>query len=122
MSVWKDTQRKAMTEIEKKEEAIKKRLAKFLLSESARLSNEIAAYYQKYGANDVIEYKNMMLQLSDADKQLLYQRCNDFITKYPQYSHLKDVRESYYKLNRVGTKFLRNKLKFFRCIRRCCHP
>lgn len=101
MSYWSNRQQKAMLALEKSEDAIKKRISKYLLKESARLDRLISSYFTKYSVNDVVDYKLLMLSLSDADKELLYQDWSAFTQQYPQYAYLAPVRESIYKLNRL---------------------
>lgn len=100
-SYWKKRQAQLDSSLEKDETAIKKRLLKSYEKEAAKLDREIAAYYQKYGTDNVIEYARLFEQLSDDDIKLLIERMDDFAEKYPQYSDLMPVRESVYKLNRL---------------------
>jgi phage protein len=86
---------------EKEESKLKKRLSKYYDSEFRKLEKQIAAYYQEYGENNVIEYRKLMEALSDEDKRLLIEQMDEFAKRYPQYAHLMPVRESIYKLNRL---------------------
>ena len=101
MSYWQDRQKKLIQTMEKDEIALKKRLSSFYDTEYRKLDKEIAAYYKQYSTDNVIEYRRLMERLSDEDRQLLFQRMEDFAKKYPQYTHLMPVRESIYKLNRL---------------------
>lgn len=101
MAYWQDRQKQLNNQLEKDEKKLKEKLSKRYDVEQKRLENEIAAYYQRYGENNVIEYRKLMQELSDADRQLLMERMDDFAAKYPQYAHLMPVRESIYKLNRL---------------------
>lgn len=101
MSYWTNRQEQLKKTAEKDEASIKKRLSKFYDAEFKRLDKEIAAYYQKYGEDNVIEYRQLMESLSDEDKRLLMQQMDEFVTKYPQYADLMPVRESIYKLDRL---------------------
>lgn len=83
------------------EQALFQNLRQYYNTEAAALDQDIAAYYSKYGTNNVIQYRNLLQSLSDADKQLLYEKIQDFEQKYPQYAHLMPVRESIYKLDRL---------------------
>lgn len=65
------------------------------------IKNDVASYYTKYGKDNVIEYRNLVLALSPAERDLLYQDYEMFAKKYPQYVHLMPVRESIYQLNRL---------------------
>ena len=98
---WQKRQKELYSAMEKDEAKLKERLSKYYDSEYRRLDKEIAAYYTKYGTDNVIEYRNLMERLSDSDRRLLFERMDDFAAKYPQYAHLLPVRESIYKLNRL---------------------
>lgn len=101
MSYWADRQEQLKQAAEKDEAKLKKRLSSFYDVEFKRLDKEIAAYYQKYGKDNVIAYRNLLQSLSDEDKTLLIERMDDFAEKYPQYANLMPVRESIYKLGRL---------------------
>lgn len=101
MSYWSDRQDQLRKAAEKDEAAIKKRLSKFYDAEFKRLDKEIAAYFQKYGENNVIEYRTLLQSLDEADRTLLMEQMDEFAEKYPQYAHLLPVRESIYRLDRL---------------------
>ena len=101
MSYWTDRQEQLKQSAEKSEAALNKRLEKFYDAEFKRLEKEIAAYYQQYGQDNVIAYRNLLQSLSDEDRRLLMERMDDFVAKYPQYAGLMPVRESIYKLDRL---------------------
>ena len=101
MSYWTDRQEQLKQSAEKTEAALKKRLEKFYDAEFKRLNKEIAAYYQTYGYDNVIEYRRLLQSLSDEDRTLLMERMDDFAAKYPQYANLMPVRESIYRLDRL---------------------
>lgn len=101
MSYWTDRQEKLKKTAEKNEEAIQKRLKKIYAEEWKRLEKEIASYYQKYGKDNVIEYRKLLIALSDEDKALLMRDIEAFAEKYPQYADLMPVRETIYKLDRL---------------------
>lgn len=101
MSYWSERQEQLRKTAEKDEAAIKKRLSKFYDTELRKLDKEIAAYFQKYGVDNVIEYRKLMESLDDTDKTLLIEQMSEFAKKYPQYAHLMPARESIYKLDRL---------------------
>lgn len=98
---WKKRQIELNHALEKDEKAVKKRISKLYKLEEQNLNNQIASYYTRYGENNVIEYRQLLQQLSPEDYQMLMQRMDDFAEKYPQYAHLMPVRESIYKLDRL---------------------
>lgn len=101
MSYWTDRQEQLKQSAEKNEAALRKRLEKFYDAEFKRLEKKIAAYYQNYGYDNVIEYRRLLQGLSDEDRTLLMERMDDFAAKYPQYANLMPVRESIYRLDRL---------------------
>ena len=101
MSYWTNRQEQLKKTAEKDEAKLKKRLSSFYDAEFKRLEKEIAAYYQQYGEDNVISYRNMLQSLSDEDRRLLMERMDEFAKKYPQYANLMPVRESIYKLDRL---------------------
>ena len=101
MAYWQDRQKQLNDQLEKDEEKLKDKLSARYDVEQRRLEKEIAAFYQQYGEDNIIEYRTLMHSLSDADRKLLLERMDDFEEKYPQYAHLMPVRESIYKLNRL---------------------
>lgn len=101
MSYWTNRQEELKKTAERDEAKLKKRLSAYYDAEYRRLEKEIAAYYQKYGEDNVIAYRNLLQSLPDADKRLLIEQMEDFAKKYPPYAELMPVRESIYKLNRL---------------------
>lgn len=67
----------------------------------ANIDKEVAFCYSKYGTDDVIEYRKMLVSLTSAERDLLYKNMEAFAIKYPQYADLMPVRESIYQLNRL---------------------
>lgn len=98
---WQDRQKELYSALEKDENDLKIRLASVYEDEYSRLDKEIAAYYQKYGENNVIKYRNLMQTLPKEDVKLLIEQMDDFAAKYPQYANLLPVRTSIYKLDRL---------------------
>lgn len=101
MSYWTRRQEQLKQTAEKDEAKLKKRLSSFFDAEFKRLEREIAAYYQTYGVDNVIEYRRLLESLPDEDRQLLIERMDEFARKYPQYADLMPVRETIYRLNRL---------------------
>lgn len=101
MAYWENRQKQLNNAMEKDEAKIKRRLSSFYDSEYRKLEKQIAAYYQQYGENNVIEYRRLMESLPEEDKRILVEQMNRFAEKYPEYADLLPVRESIYKLNRM---------------------
>lgn len=75
--------------------------AQAIRSEAAKLEREIAAYYKRYGEDNIVKYADLFKKLPDSDIMLLIQRMDEFEKKYPEYADLMPIRESIYKLNRL---------------------
>ena len=101
MSYWAERQKQLYRAMEKDEEQLKQRLSSFYHAEYAKLDREMAAFYAKYGKENVIEYRKVLERLSEGDRVLLMQRMEDFAKKYPAFANLMPVRENIYKLNRL---------------------
>ncbi|MGN0417024.1 minor capsid protein [Anaerostipes faecalis] len=101
MNYWKRRQQQLNKQLEKDEEKLKKRLSSYFDAEYRKLEKDIAAYYEQYGIDHVIQYRNLMEELPEADKRLLMEQMDEFAEKYPEYASLMPVRESIYRLNRL---------------------
>lgn len=88
-------------QLEKNEGKLKEKLSNYYDKEAAKLEKEIASFYQRYGKDNVIEYRTLLQTMSDADRTLLLERMKDFENKYPEYGHLLPTRENIYKLDRL---------------------
>lgn len=101
MSRYTNTLNELQLDLEKGEEALKKKLSRLYDSESKKLEKEIAYYYQTYGKDGVLEYREMMKRLTKEEATMLYEDTDNFFRLHPEYSALMPVRESIYKLNRL---------------------
>lgn len=101
MSKYTNTLNELQLDLEKGEEALKKKLSRLYDSEAKKLEKEIAYYYQKYGKDNVLEYCNMMKQLTKEEATMLYEDVDNFFRLHPEHAALRPVRESIYKLNRL---------------------
>lgn len=101
MAYWEERQKQLDKQLEKDEEKLKKKLSKIYEKEAAKLEKKIAAFYQQYGEENILEYRNLLIQLEQEDITLLMEQMDEFAKKYPQYADLLPVRENIYKLNRL---------------------
>lgn len=101
MSRYTNTLNELQRDLEKGEEALKKKLSRLYDSESKKLEKEIAYYYQTYGKDNVLEYRNMMKRLTKEEATMLYEDMDIFFRLHPEHAALRPVRESIYKLNRL---------------------
>ncbi|AIU44380.1 hypothetical protein T12_38 [Streptococcus phage T12] len=78
---WNERQKQLWANLETSERALQTKLSKYYADEAKSLEKEIGAYFSKYGKDNVIEYRNLLQQLSKADKDLLYRDCERFAKK-----------------------------------------
>ena len=98
---WPQRQEELAAALEKDEAALKRRLLRQYEAEAAKLEREIAAYYKRYGEDNIVKYADLFKKLPDSDIMFLIQRMDEFEKKYPEYADLMPIRESIYKLNRL---------------------
>ena len=101
MSKYTNTLNELQRDLEKGEEALKKKLSRLYDSEAKKLEKEIAYYYETYGKDNVLEYRDMMKKLTKEEATMLFEEMDNFFRLHPEYSALMPVRESIYKLNRL---------------------
>lgn len=101
MSRYTNTLNELQRDLEKGEESLKKKLSRLYDAESKKLEKEIAYYYQTYGQDNVLEYRNMMKRLTKEEATMLYEDMDIFFRLHPEHAALRPVRESIYKLNRL---------------------
>lgn len=98
---WTKRQQQWIKNQDKSDAAVSDRLKGQYKKTARELEKEIARYFQKYGKDDVLKYREMLKDLSEDDKTLLYQDMEKFALEYPDYADLMPIRESIYKLNRL---------------------
>ena len=60
MGYWEKRQQQLITAMEKDEAQLNRRLTETYEIEADRLEKHIAAYYMKYGKDEVIEYRDLL--------------------------------------------------------------
>lgn len=85
----------------KKENQSLKRIRQALKDELSKLDIAINKYYSKYGADKVFQYEQLLERMSDAERTELYEKTKRFMAKHPNSAFLTEVRNSYYKLQRL---------------------
>lgn len=98
---WETRQKQLNKWLSSKEAKNQKKIIKLYKQQEARLAAEISAFYNKYGKDNVLEYRLLLQRLSDADAEMLIRHTEQFMAKYPQYAHLAPIRTDIYKLNRL---------------------
>lgn len=100
-SYWENRMIQLYDSQDKRNNAFDKKMRKQYLSMEESFKKEIASYYQKYGKDNVIEYRQLVLALSQNERDLLYRDYQEFARRNPQYMKLMPIRESIYNLNRL---------------------
>lgn len=98
---WKKRQDALMAGLDKKDEKFSLKLAKEYDRLQNELEKEIAYYYQKYGADDILEYRTMMAELSDSEREEIFKDFDSFVQNHPEHANLLPIRQNIYKLNRL---------------------
>lgn len=98
---WKKRQDALMAGLDKKDEKFSEKLAKEYDRLQSELEKEIAYYYQKYGADDILEYRTMMAELSDSERDEIFKDFDSFVQNHPEHANLLPIRQNIYKLNRL---------------------
>ncbi|EAE9451229.1 phage head morphogenesis protein [Listeria monocytogenes] len=98
---WKNRKKQLLRETMKKENQSLKRIQQALRDELKSLNIAIGKYYSKYGADKVFQYERLLERMSDVERQELYEKTKQFMNKHPNSAFLTDVRNSYYKLQRL---------------------
>ena len=98
---WKDRIAQAWASLDESEEAFYSRLSKYYEKEAKELEKEVALYYQKYGKDNVLAYTDLLKDLTDYERDLLYRDMNEFFLQNPKHAHLQPIRENFYKVSRL---------------------
>lgn len=98
---WVNRQEQWLTTQDKDDERISNRLEKDYQRTAKELEKDISTYFNRYGQDNVIEFRTMLQDLAEDDRNLLFQDMDRFAEKYPQYADLMPVRQSVYQLNRL---------------------
>lgn len=101
MDYWSKRKIELDKSLEKDEELLKKRLSAYYDKEQTKLEKEIASFYARYGDNNILAYRNLLVSMEPEDVALLMERMDEFFVKYPDYAKLMPVRKYIYKLNRL---------------------
>src|SRR5690625_4383609 len=98
---WQKRQEQWIRNQDKSDAQFTRKLERYYQQTAKELEKEIATYFSIYGEDNVIQFRELLKDLPERDKDLLYQDIDSFIKKHPGYKHLVPVRTSVYKLNRL---------------------
>src|SRR5690625_4361010 len=110
-SYWHKRQEQWIKNQNKADKVFSKKLERYYQQTAKELEQEIARYFQIYGEDNVIEFRQLLKDLPKRDKELLYRDIEEFVEKHPKYKHLVPVRASIYKLNRLEGLHYSSQLK-----------
>lgn len=100
-SYWEKRQDELMAGLDKRDEKFSNKVNKEYQRLLNDLEKDIAYYYQTYGVDDVLEYRTLMAQLNDAERDSVFRDFDSFVASHPEYAKLLPVRNNIYKLNRL---------------------
>ena len=72
--------------MQQSEAELKKRLTTAYDEQYSKLEKEIAAYYQTYGVDNVIEYRKLMQALPEKEYKILMRDIELFCVRHPSMS------------------------------------
>ncbi|NBI08233.1 minor capsid protein [Senegalia massiliensis] len=98
---WQERQKAYFSNIERDENKLLKKLYKEYSKEAKRLNKEIASYYIKYGKDNIIEYKDLLVELHPEERDLLIEDIDLFFELHSKLEHLKPIRKNMYKVDRL---------------------
>ncbi|WP_161564250.1 minor capsid protein [Listeria sp. SHR_NRA_18] len=98
---WEQRKAALLKETTTKENQTLKKLEKALKSELDALTKSIEKYYNRYGADNVFQYERLLETSTEAERFELYAKTKQFMAKHPESAFLTDIRNSYYKLQRM---------------------
>lgn len=98
---WQDRHKQWGEDQDKADKKLNEKLEKQYRKMSKEVERDIAGYFAKYGKEDVIDFRKLLQDLTDSDRQMLFEDMESFAERFPEYERFLPIRESIYKLNRL---------------------
>ena len=98
---WQRRQRRSDERMAKRERAMEERVRRVYERQLRDLEREIADYYERYGVDGVLRYRDMLQTTDEADRRLLIENCEEFARQHPELADMVEIRKSIYKLDRL---------------------
>lgn len=98
---WQRRQRRSDERMAKRERAMEGRVRRIYERQLRDLEREIADYYERYGVDGVLRYRDMLQTMDEADRRLLIENCEEFARQHPELADMVEIRKSIYKLDRL---------------------
>ncbi len=98
---WQRRQRRSDERMAKRERAMEGRVRRVYERQLRDLEREIADYYERYGVDGVLRYRDMLQTMDEADRRLLIENCEEFARQHPELADMVEIRKSIYQLDRL---------------------
>ena len=98
---WQERNQKYFDNLQKRESTLLKKLSLDYERSFKDLEKEVGSYYAKYGKDNVIDYRDLLVKLEPREHDLLIKDMDTFFAKNPDFEYLRPIRESNYKLDRL---------------------
>lgn len=98
---WQRRQRRSDERMAKREKSLEGRVSRVYERQLRDLEREIADYYERYGVDGVLRYRDMLQTMDDADRRLLLEDCEEFARRHPEHADMVEIRKSIYRLDRL---------------------
>ena len=98
---WERRMAEADAAMGRDERVVAKRVARAYEREMADLSREIAGYYERYGEDGILRYRDMLESMDPSDRDLLMRDCDRFAAEHPDLADMVAIRKDAYKLDRL---------------------
>lgn len=98
---WQRRQRRSDERMAKREKSLEGRVRRIYERQLRDLERKIADYYERYGADGVLRYRDMLQTMDEADRRLLIEDCEEFARQHPDLADMVEIRKSIYNLDRL---------------------
>lgn len=98
---WRRRQRRSDERMARRERGAEGRVRRVYERELRDLEREIADYYERYGVDGVLRYRDMLQTMDEADRRLLIENCEEFARQHPELDDMVEIRKSIYNLDRL---------------------
>lgn len=101
LEYWANRYEKIKNKLQISEQKLFLKMSNFYNEQAKELEQKISDYYAEYGTMDVIEFRQLMVRLTDDEIRQLFEDFEGLVEKYPEAGKYFKIRESIYKLNRL---------------------
>lgn len=101
MSTWRSIEQELAAKMQADEQALRIACDGFIRETYVDIEKEIAAFYGKYGEDNVVAYKALRENLSAEQYALLHREMDEFAKLYPEYAGLLPTGKAIYELDQL---------------------